>query len=733
MAAKRAGIVAGMFWPQARLRGRRPAVGRIPGIRAVFFSLSSAALLAALSAAILTIFVTGADAASVAAEVKTGESECFAPRAAQDAADRNEPFTPTTPVDQHRAVTLLFLPAPIRTPTPVLTADLQRLPGFATGLFSPTIGKYSPAQMLLDISQGSRAASSLHRPVSPATPGLIVDAQTDVARVKDWNAIVRRARAIPADLRPGLLGCSVERAGEYVAWTGVSGGPVQTAIPAMAGGEKVRRARIVAPTGLVGSIDDLQHHFSVVVAELPPGGLGLGAIRRIAEAQPDRMLIVVQAPPNPARTRLLSIAIRGIGGDGGITSASTRRDGLVASTDITATILQRIGAERPRSMQGRPIEPARRLDADELRLMSARFELIAARRLPFGRDVAFLFVLLLVGVLLIGRFTDRRQELARRMQRLIGLSLLWLPVMLLVAAALRPSRQTEVDIAVFGSLGLALLTDRFVRWPRAPWIPVSAVLTAQAIDFGLLGSRFTGQSLLGSNPLYGARFFGAGNELEAVLTVSALIGCGAFICDRGRVSKPARWFAAAGVAMAMFLGLGRLGADVGGVVMVAAGFGTAALYAAGTRLTVTRVALLALLPAAGLAFIGLVDAVTGGESHLTRTFQDAGGAGDIFTVIARRFRSSVQGAQAGGVWIVVLGAMALLAWGWIRREHLLSPLVQPGEDAAARRPYRAALAGGVAATVVGALANDSGPAILIIGTIYLSMGVLYLRGRPSIG
>ena len=55
------------------------------------------------------------------------------------------------------------------------------------------------------------------------------------------------------------------------------------------------------------------------------------------------------------------------------------------------------------------------------------------------------------------------------------------------------------------------------------------------------------------------------------------------------------------------------------------------------------------------------------------------------------------------------------------------------EDPAARRPYRAALIGGIAATIVGALANDSGPAIMIIGTAYLGMGLLYLRGRPNSG
>jgi hypothetical protein len=81
----------------------------------------------------------------------------------------------------------------------------------------------------------------------------------------------------------------------------------------------------------------------------------------------------------------------------------------------------------------------------------------------------------------------------------------------------------------------------------------------------------------------------------------------------------------------------------------------------------------------------------------------------------------------------MLGAIALQAWGWIRRERLLAPLVAPGEDPARRRPFRAALAGGMAAAVAGALANDSGPAMMIIGTVYLVMGVLYLRGRPPVG
>src|SRR5204863_1360950 len=132
-------------------------------------------------------------------------------------------------------------------------------------------------------------------------------------------------------------------------------------------------------------------------------------------------------------------------------------------------------------------------------------------------------------------------------------------------AALRPSRASEVDIAILGSFLLALVTDRLAKWPRALFVPVLFVVVAHGLDFLIFSGRLTGESLLGSNPLYGARFFGVGNELEAVIAVSSVMGVGAVLTDSG-VKRPARWFAAAGVVLALFLGAGRLGADVGGVI-----------------------------------------------------------------------------------------------------------------------------------------------------------------------
>ena len=633
------------------------------------------------------------------------------------------------PPRQEKSATLLFIPGPVRTPEPVLADDLEQLRGFSVGLFSPTLGRYSPTQMLLDISQGSRVASSLYDPAVIPAPPLALDSPEGPGGYLGWPAITDRAADVPGDIEPGLLGCSVYGAARNSIWIGFAGSNTSSGLAGSANGMLGHVA--IPPQGdQAATIIRSQRVFDLVTAVVPAGGYGFGVIRQVAAAQPKRLVIVVQTPPDPARTRLLTLAVRGLGGDRGLRSATTRRDGMVVATDIAPTILKRLAIAQPPAMQGRPIESAPRMTARQLNAMNDRLALVSSRRGPLARAVISVGGITLIILLGLGRLTGRFDELARLSMRLVGLALLWLPALLLAAAALRPSRAVEADLTVLGSLLLAFATDRLIKWPRAPWLPVAVVLLAHGFDFAVLDSKLTGESLLGSNPVYGARFFGVGNELEAVLSVSALLGVGAWLCDRG-IAHPARWFGCAGVALAMFLGLGRLGADVGGVITVAAGFGAAAFYVARIRLTAGRVALLVLIPIAGLALIAGLDAVTGGESHLTRTVIDAQNPGDLLTVFDRRFLASIEGAKTGRVWISLIFAIALLIWGWLRRDRLMSRLSEEGEDPARRRPYRAALAGSLAATVIGALANDSGPAILLIGTIYLTIGVLYLRGRPK--
>jgi hypothetical protein len=634
----------------------------------------------------------------------------------------------TGEVDQHHAATLLFIPGPVRTPRPFLTFDVEQLPGFGVSLMSATLGKYSPVQTMLDISQGARIASSAYVPIVPQQPALVKDG-ANLGHFLQWPDLVHRADSVPGEIIPGLLGCSVTKSGMRSGWYAANNASTLTAIAAADTAGTVRGVQIHPERSLTSELLKGQKLKELVVGILPQGPTGLGIVRKLAAQDPDRLIVLVQNPPDPARARLLTIGVRGVGGEGGLVSTTTRRRGLVSATDIAPTILERLRIERSSQMQGQPIEGAPAMSADQLSAMNDRLALVAGRRGPLGSGALFFGGLIVLFLLLLGRLTGQLAETRRLTQRVLGLAIFWLPVLLLITAALRPSRQIETDIAIAGSFLLAYLTDRLVAWPRALWVPSLATVLAHAFDFLVFSGRLTGESLLGSNPMYGARFFGVGNELEAVITVSCVVGAGCFLHGR-RTERAAWWFAGIGVALALFLGAGRLGADVGGVIFAGAAFGAAALYAAQMRFTPWRIALLIALPIAGLVLIAGLDAVTGGQSHLTRTIFEADGFGSLVDVADRRFSASIQGAREPAVRILILLSIVTLVVGWWKRERIFARLSEGGESAQDTRPLLAGILGAVTGTVIGAVANDSGPAILIIGTIYTAFAVLYLRGRP---
>src|SRR4029453_9191858 len=66
----------------------------------------------------------------------------------------------------------------------------------------------------------------------------------------------------------------------------------------------------------------------------------------------DDMLIAIERPPPGDKGRQLAIGLAGRGFDGDLTSDSSRLDGLVLSTDLAPTILERLGVDVPDAMSG---------------------------------------------------------------------------------------------------------------------------------------------------------------------------------------------------------------------------------------------------------------------------------------------------------------------------------------------------------------------------------------------
>ena len=101
--------------------------------------------------------------------------------------------------------------APGSPPPGGIAAALGSVRGLSVGIMSATEGRYGTEQLLLDITQGARIASSAYADASP--PALTLRPLAGQAVVEGWAAARRRAERAPQLLRPGLLSSSIPGVG----------------------------------------------------------------------------------------------------------------------------------------------------------------------------------------------------------------------------------------------------------------------------------------------------------------------------------------------------------------------------------------------------------------------------------------------------------------------------------------------------------------------------------------
>jgi len=293
-----------------------------------------------------------------------------------------------------------------------------------------------------------------------------------------------------------------------------------------------------------------------------------------------------------------------------------------------------------------------------------------------------------------------------------------------VTGALAPSALVELLIVGAAGAALAAATDRALPWPQAIALPALFSVGAHIVDL-MLGSTLIVRSLLGPNPLLGARFYGIGNELEITLAVATLLGLGAAFC-RARTRTAVWGIAVGGTLVAFLLSWGRLGADVGAALTLGLGVAAAAVYAGGRGSWRSRAAIVLGAPALAVGALAALDLATGGNAHFTRSVLRAGGLDELAQVAQRRFELSYTSLGRGLIGPLVLVAAVAIVLGLRHRRRLLAGL----EDLPT---MRAGLYGVLVAVIGGALTNDSGPVIFLIGSTYLALAVGYFRSMPNPG
>jgi hypothetical protein len=556
----------------------------------------------------------------------------------------------------------------------------------AVGLLSAGMGSVPAEQTYLDISQGNRAFDSLYDEELPSTSRRCTPSW--------WRAVGERAASAPADIVPGLLASTLEPAGVGVR---VGGGASCTFSRPPSEAQAIQRSsKKLSETPRPHAPPTFEAR-SVAPRQLPALVRGLRG--------GDLVIAIERAPPE--KNGALAIGIAGKGFHGELTSDSTRTRGYVLSTDVAPTILRRFGLGVPAAMSGQAIRGEGSVDVAGLESLASRMASIPTRRGPVIGVSLLVWLLAFALALLL-----TRGRVAPIAVSLLALSVIYLPLLLLICAALEPSQGIEQLVVMVGAPAAAAVTLTASRGYRAIAVASAIVVLAYALDT-IAGSPLTKLSLLGPNPGLGVRFYGIGNELEALLAVLVIAGTGAAL--RGFAPRPsarpaAIAFLAVGLAFAFVFAAGRFGADVGAAIVMPIGAAAAASKVA----TPQRHAALFII-AFSLAFVGLIaliDLISGANAHLTRSVLDAGGLGDLAQVAQRRLQLSAH-SFARPIVLVFLPLLAILVALALRRRAALREWL--GEAPA----FEAGLLGALVAIVVGTLVNDSGALVLEIGSVYL--------------
>jgi hypothetical protein len=482
-----------------------------------------------------------------------------------------------------------------------------------------------------------------------------------------WRAVKERAASAPADIVPGLLESTLRRSG--------------------------------VPPRL----------FRRTASGLPPAP-GRGET------------VIAIARPTGDTDAPLPIGIAGPGFDGNLASGSTRIDGYVLSTDVAPTILDHFGIPIRSEMSGQPIRAEGTVDPAAIESLGARMAVISHRRGPVVGLNVVVWLLALALVALLGR-----GRLARPATRVVGLALVYLPLVLLLGAALEAGETVERLLVLLLAPLVAVATLLLLQGYRALAVASGLTALAYAVDL-VAGSPLTSLSLLGPNPGLGVRFYGIGNELEALLAVLVTAGAGAGLAGfaaKASARASALAFLGVGLLAAAVFAAGRFGADVGAAIVFPVGAAVAAVTVAGRGRRPLLLAAVA-APLLVLALLALVDLASGANAHLTRSVLDAGGLGDLADVAQRRLQLSAHSFARPVLLAFLPLVMAAALIAYLRRERLRAWL----RDVPA---VRAGLAGALAATVVGTLANDSGALVLEVGAAYLLVftGFAWAEARPG--
>jgi hypothetical protein len=415
-----------------------------------------------------------------------------------------------------------------------------------------------------------------------------------------------------------------------------------------------------------------------------------------------------------------------------LTSATTRRDGVLINIDIPVTVLADFGITPDRSMLGLPIT-AQAYPRALPYLQQANEQMVAtySARAPLMRGYIIVLLFCLVvsvpSVLMSRRVATGGWTLVRpAVWQTVFIALMLVPLALLLAPALHlyATLPTAAWMTIFPLL--AAVVVRACCKDLRIVLAVTGLATATAIAGDLLaGAPLMKHSVLGYDAIAGVRFYGLGNEYLGVLLGASLLGLSALAdyCApaRRRIVLPVILYA---LLIIVVIGHPAFGSKFGGMLPAVVAFTFALVRAQRVedrRKLLMGLAVGAVILLAGFIGVNLLRSHQE-QTHIGRAFSDAlyGGPWVLVQIALRKWAMDLR-LLAYSFWAWTLGAClcvsAIIYYrpiGFVRATLRDHPIMNAG--------LQAILLG----SLIGLVCNDSGVVMAATSILYLGLPLLLM-------
>jgi hypothetical protein len=391
---------------------------------------------------------------------------------------------------------------------------------------------------------------------------------------------------------------------------------------------------------------------------------------------------------------------------------STRQTALVQLTDLTPTVLSRLGVTAPTSLVGSPLTvlsaAADEAPQDAAERLQHVLDLDHAAQAVHPLTPPFFTGLVVAQILLYGIAAivlRRRWTTGGRRSRVLAgvrhLALVFaaVPVSTYLANTVpwwRAKHDLLTIVLVVAAYVAAIsLIAQLGPWRRRPLGPFGAVagLTAVILAADIVtGSRLQTSSLMGLQPVVAGRFYGFSNVAFALFATGAMllaIAAADHFVRAGRRRAGAAVVAGIGV-VAVILDVSPLwGSDFGGPIGMVPAFAVLTLLVAGVRLSWRRLLAIAVGTVVFLTVVSVADWLrpAAKQTHLGRFVQTVidGGAWDVIGRKAGQNLSILFGSELSlmvpfGALFIALVLMRPSSWGAkaLARAYDRSPTLRHG-------------------------------------------------------